>query len=309
MPKVSVIMNCYNSGLHLREALDSVFRQTYSDWEIVFWDNGSTDNSAAIARSYGPRVRYFKAEETTPLGVARNCAIARAEGRLLAFLDCDDLWLPDKLAQQVPLFDANPRLGLTCTDTEVFTASGVLSRLFKKSPPARGMVFRELIERQWISMSSAMIRLSALQSLDEWFDESLNLCEEADVFYRIAKNWELDHVDAPLTRWRVHGTNTTFLRFDQFAEETTYILSKHRRLYPGYDTDYPELVELFSRRAAFQKAVALWRAGDAHNARLLVAPWRKSFKMRLLWWVSWLPGSLFDPLSKLYFYMARFLPH
>ena len=74
--------------------------------------------------------------------------------------------------------------------------------MFESTHPARGMVFRELMTRQWISMSSAMIRKSALDSLGEWFDESLNVCEEADVFYRIAKTWELDHVDDPLARPR-----------------------------------------------------------------------------------------------------------
>ena len=241
MPKVTVIMNCYNSAEHLREAMDSVFRQSWPDWEIVFWDNCSTDDSAAIAQSYGEKVRYFLAEKTVPLGAARNLAIAKAEGSLLAFLDCDDEWLSTKLEKQVMLFDANPRLGLVSTDTEMFSEKGTLSRMFESTHPARGMVFRELMTRQWISMSSAMIRKSALDSLGEWFDESLNVCEEADVFYRIAKTWELDHVDEPLTRWRVHGVNTTFRKFGQFADETLRILDKHRKLYPGYDRDYPDL--------------------------------------------------------------------
>ncbi len=294
-------MNCYNSVTHLREALDSVFSQTYTDWEIVFWDNASTDSSASVARSYGPRVRYFLAKENTPLGAARNLAIAQAEGELLAFLDCDDVWLPEKLARQVPLFDADPQVGLVCTDTEIFNTSGTLSRLFEKSRPVRGMAFRELVGNQWISMSSAMIRMQALQSLGEWFDESLNVCEEADVFYRIAKDWKLDYADAPLTRWRVHDVNTTFNKFNQFADETKRILNKHRQLYPGYEREYPDLVDLLTRRATFQKAVALWREGEGHRARLLVAPYRDTPKVRLFWWASWLPGSLFDPLSRLYF--------
>ena len=75
--------------------------------------------------------------------------------------------------------------------------------------------------------------------LGEWFDESLNVCEEADVFYRIAKTWELDHVDEPLTRWRVHGVNTTFRKFGQFADETLRILDKHRKLYPAMTGTIP----------------------------------------------------------------------
>lgn len=205
------------------------------------------------------------------------------------------------------LFNANPRLGLVSTDTEMFSEKGTLSRMFESTHPARGMVFRELMTRQWISMSSAMIRKSALDSLGEWFDESLNVCEEADVFYRIAKTWELDHVDEPLTRWRVHGVNTTFRKFGQFADETLRILDKHRKLYPGYDRDYPDLVEILTRRAAFQKAVTLWREGNGAEARRLVAPYVASPKLRLFWLASWLPGSLFNPLSQLYFKLPGFL--
>lgn len=307
MPKVTVIMNCYNSAKHLREALDSAFRQTWRDWEIVFWDNCSTDESPAIAQSYGPRVRYFRGEKNVPLGAARNLAIAKAEGELLAFLDCDDEWLPTKLERQVALFEAKPRVGLVSTDTEMFNEKGPLSHMFESSHPARGMVFRELMIRQWISMSSAMIRKAALDGLGEWFDESLNVCEEADVFYRIAKTWELDHVDEPLTRWRVHGVSTTFRKFGQFADETLRILDKHRALYPGYDRDYPDLVDLLSRRAAFQKAVALWREGRGTEARALVKPYAASPKLRLFWLASWLPGSLFDPLSQVYFKLPGFL--
>lgn len=307
MPKVTVIMNCYNSAEHLREAMDSVFRQTWADWEIVFWDNCSTDESPAIAQSYGPKVRYFRGETNVPLGAARNLAIARAEGELLAFLDCDDEWLPTKLERQVALFEANPKVGLACTDTEMFGEKGTLSRMFESARPARGMVFRELMRRQWVSMSSAVIRKAALESLGEWFDESLNVCEEADVFYRIAKTWELDHVDEPLTRWRVHGVNTTFRKFGQFADETLRILDKHRGLYPGYEEEFPDLVALLTRRAAFQKAVALWREGKGKEARALVQPYAESPKVRLFLLASWLPGSLFDPLSQVYFKLPGFL--
>ena len=307
MPKVTVIMNCYNSAEHLREAMDSVFRQTWRDWEIVFWDNCSADDSAAIAQSYRPKVRYFLAEKTVPLGAARNLAIAKAEGELLAFLDCDDEWLPAKLEKQVALFEAKPQVGLVSTDTEMFSDRGTLSSMFESTHPARGRVFRELMTRQWISMSSAMIRKSALDSLGEWFDESLNVCEEADVFYRIAKTWELDHVDEPLTRWRIHGVNTTFRKFGQFADETLRILDKHRKLYPGYDRDYPDLVEILTRRAAFQKAVTLWREGRGAEARELVKNDLASPKLRLFWLASWLPGRLFDPLSQLYFKLPGFL--
>ena len=313
-PAVSVIMNCLNSSRDLREAMDSLMAQTFSDFEVVFWDNCSTDESPAIAQSYGEKVRYFRGESIVPLGEGRNLALAQARGRYLAFLDCDDLWKPTKLERQVALFEANPRVGLVCTDTEIFDGRRVLKRLFAETSPARGMAFAALMERQWISMSSAMVSREALTSLSAdkipsgqginggWFDQSLNVCEEADVFYRIAHDWQLDHVDEPLTLWRVHGGNTTFRKFGQFADETLRILEKHRALYPGYDQEYAGLVELMTRRAGFQKAVALWREGHNSAAREAIRPWRNSgLKYKLFWWASFLPGVFFDLAARLYF--------
>jgi len=96
-PKVSVIMNCYNGEKYLKEAIDSVYAQTYPDWEIVFWNNASTDRSAEIARGYDMRLRYFEEEEKIPLGAARNRALEQTRCNFVAFLDWDDLCMPGKL--------------------------------------------------------------------------------------------------------------------------------------------------------------------------------------------------------------------
>jgi glycosyltransferase involved in cell wall biosynthesis len=298
-------MNCAED---LPAAFAGVQAQTFQDWEIIFWDNASTDASPAIARAFGSKLRYFRAGETALLGAARNLALREARGRYIAFLDCDDVWREEKLEKQVTLFETNPCLGLVCTDTEIFAGVGTLSRIFARTAPARGRVFEELMRRQWISMSSAMLRTQALYSLDHWFDERLSLCEEADLFYRIAHDWELDYVDAPLTRWRVHGANTTFAKFGQFAQETLYILDKHRRMYPGYEEEHGVLAELLTRRAAFQQGVALWRDGRGAEARAAIAPYAgSSAKFRLFHAVSYLPGSLFKLLSRLYFALPGWL--
>lgn len=317
VPSVSIIMNCLNAGKDLADALASVSAQTFQDFEIIFWDNGSTDISEDIARAYGPQLRFFKSEKTVPLGAARNLAIAQSRGEFIAFLDCDDLWRPEKLARQVEVFRNNTAVGLVCTDTEIWDGKRVLSRVFDKSMPARGHVFSELMTRQWISMSSAMLRRKALDGLlrsheeraaCQWFDERLNVCEEADVFYRIAHDWELDFIDEPLTVWRVHGGNTTFRKFGQFADETLLILEKHRVLYPDYDATHPELVDLLTRRAAFQKGLALWKEGKNADARKAISDLRDaSPKFRLFWYATFLPGALFNLLSRLYFALpARF---
>lgn len=305
MPRVSIIMNCLNCADDLPQALASLKAQTFQDFEIIFWDNGSTDASGDIARAYGPDLRYFRGTGTVPLGEARNLAIAQAKGEYIAFLDCDDLWAPAKLEKQVDLLDRDPGVGLVCTDTEIVDGKRVISRVFADAQPARGMVFDQLLTRQWISMSSAVIRAKALYELDsggKWFDENLEVCEEADVFYRIAHDWRLDYVNLPLTVWRVHGGNTTFRKFGKFADETLAILAKHRRLYADYDEKHAETVALLTRRAAFQKAVALWREGQNSLAREHIRPYlRAGIKYKAFWWASFLPGAAFDIMARLYF--------
>ena len=102
-PLVSVIMNCFNGEKYLREAIDSVLAQTYQNWELIFWDNQSTDRSAEIVKSYDdPRIYYFYASQHTLLYEARNYAIEDQNGEFLAFLDVDDWWESDKLSIQLP---------------------------------------------------------------------------------------------------------------------------------------------------------------------------------------------------------------
>ena len=169
----------------------------------------------------------------------------------------------------------------------------------------------ELIAAGWISMSSAVVSMKALNSLSHWFDPAFNVAEEADLFYRIAHDWELDYVDAPLTSWRVHGTNTTFAKFEQFAVETRQILAKLEKLYPGLPEEYPDLIPLLERRAVFQTAVALWRQGKNRAARQEISPHLFSggggVKFLAFWLLSWLPGSAFDALARVYLKLPKFL--
>ena len=111
-PLVSVIINCYNGEKYLREAIDSVMAQTYENWELVFWDNQSTDSTREIVECYNsPKIRYFYAPEHTPLGEARNKALERVEGELVAFLDCDDIWKPAFLEMGVRFLKKNTNCG------------------------------------------------------------------------------------------------------------------------------------------------------------------------------------------------------
>ena len=100
-PLVSIIVNCYNGEKYLQDAINSIYAQSYQNWEIIFWDNNSNDNSAEIAISFDKKLRYYKSQSTTPLGKARTQAVSKAKGEYLAFLDCDDLWHTKKIEKQI----------------------------------------------------------------------------------------------------------------------------------------------------------------------------------------------------------------
>ena len=86
MPEFSIIVNCLNGEQFLKRSLDSIFRQTYEDWEVIFYDNNSSDSSAEIAKSYGSKIKYFRSETTHTLGKARDMAIGLTEGKFLSLI-------------------------------------------------------------------------------------------------------------------------------------------------------------------------------------------------------------------------------
>lgn len=203
-------MNCHNSARFLGEAIESVFQQTHTEWEIIFWDNRSTDASAEIARRYEGKLRYFRGEEFLQLGAARNEAIGRARGEFVALLDCDDVWLPEKLERQVPLLEADPALGMVFSDSFFIDEDGeVLGTAFGRVAPPAGDPFRALLSgRNFIPCLTVLIPRRALEKVGG-FNPTLRYVEDYDLFLRISRSHGIAHVNEPVAKYRLHGTNLT----------------------------------------------------------------------------------------------------
>ncbi|MBI2358464.1 MAG: glycosyltransferase [Deltaproteobacteria bacterium] len=251
-PLVSVLINCRNGAPYLWEAIESVRAQTFTDWEIIFWDNLSTDGSDVIAKAQGPRVRYFCSEVPLPLGAARNEAIEQARGEYIAFLDVDDTWRQDKLERQIPLF-ANPEVGLVYSNCYYMNAQGrAFSDYFSKYEPARGRPLRELIRANFIPMPTVMLRTETLRRCGG-FDPELTIVEEYDLFLRVAREYQIDFVPALLASYRVHSSNAS----RDFRRHYAETLAVYRRCFANGSSDGGVGEDL--RRA--QCAVALMWAG------------------------------------------------
>ena len=211
MPLVSIIMNVRNGAAFLGEALDSVMAQTFTDWELIVWDDCSTDESAKIVGGYchrDHRIRYFLSPDETPLGEARNRAIQQAAGEWLAFLDQDDIWLPRKLESQMALADHNDEVGLIYGRTVLFNSRrGDLrdydyAHEFQLLP--EGNIFAALFrDACFIAMSSAVLRRSAVAAV-RGIPDTIQVVPDYYLYIAIARSYQARAVQRVVSRYRIH---------------------------------------------------------------------------------------------------------
>jgi len=296
---VSIIMNCFNGAEFVNEAIDSILAQTYTKWELIFWDNQSTDNSANIVSAYNDkRIRYFYAKSFTSLGEARNLAIGKARGTLIAFLDCDDLWMTEKLMKQVPLFD-NPKIGIVISDTLFFNKSQKEKQLYKKRKPPEGDVFEELLMRYFISLETAIVRTAAIKELDELFDIRFSAIEEYDLFIRLCYKWELAYVDLILAKWRVHSGSATWVNSELFGKERRLFIEKLLRMIPNFNIKYKTHYNALLRKCDYEDAKEVWKTGNLSAARCLLKPHRfTGLSWLVIYFLTFFPFKMFHLIEK-----------
>lgn len=299
-PLVSIIMNCYNGERYLREAIDSIFVQTYDNWEIIFFDNASTDGSEAIAKGYGEKLRYFRSEQTVSLGAARNAAINNARGELIAFLDTDDRWLPDKLAWQVAVFNESPYVDFIYSNYYVLHAATGRSTLGLLRPQPEGDVFGAFLRHYPVNLQTVMVRSSMLHELDELLDPILEVSEEYDLFMRLLHVSKARYLKQPTAIYRVHDQMSSIRHIDKYPVENGYILGKLRAMVPDLDKQYPNEIAYLEAKIGYWYAAAYMHKGDAVRAREVLKPHMLSSPVFfVLCLATYFPSAVWDVLQRL----------
>lgn len=261
MPKVSVIMNCYNGEKYLREAMSSVFAQTFQDWEIVFWDNTSSDASPQIAQSYDDaRVKYFRSPSLTNLGEARRNAVNVAQGEWVGFLDCDDIWYPEKLAVQMAALEGTDYVFAYAGIREV-TAEGVPMRTVVPKY-ASGDVLESLLTQFDVNMVTPVIRRSFLVDHQINFEPEITASEEYNLFVRLAARGSVLVQKEIFGDYRVYAGSLTDRQISRWATERRMTL---RQL----STEVPSVPHVHAR--AYREAEM---RGDYYEARYLASEGR-----------------------------------
>ena len=235
-PLVSIIMNCFNGEEYLREAVNSIIKQNYENWEIIFWDNQSTDKSAEIFKSYkDKRLKYYYASSHAGiLDEARNYALKKANGDFIAFLDVDDWWLPNKLEKQMPLFD-DLDVGLVYGNTWLFFEKKKKKEIYKKKILPTGMILDELLHDYVIGSATYVIRKKSLDSLEYHFNKHFHIIGDFDLNTRLAAKWKVNCVQDPVATARIHGKNESLLNKNKEIEELK-IWYDEMKIHPIFST-------------------------------------------------------------------------
>lgn len=198
MPRVSVIIPAYNRRDAIRPTLDSVVAQTFADVEIILVDDGSTDNLVEMVRAEYPSVRTFALDRNSGVSAARNHGVAAARGELIAFLDSDDLWSPDKLTLQIEDFDRHHDAVLSFTDITIgATGTAVVYSSLQPFQPKR--VFEQLLEGGPILPSAVIVRKRDLDEVGGFAPE-VTVGEDRDLWLRLAALGTFRFLPLPLVR-------------------------------------------------------------------------------------------------------------
>ena len=180
-PLVSVCIGTYNRELYIREALDSVFAQTYPNIEVIVVDDASTDKTVDIVREYGDRVQLAVRDVNSGLpAVPRNQGLGLAQGKYVAFLDSDDVWFPDKIERQVDQLERHPEYVLSHTFCHVIDESGRIHGVRHEGILAESISFADLVEHCYITLSTVVTRRELLAKHHYAFNKDRDYCARED---------------------------------------------------------------------------------------------------------------------------------
>ncbi len=274
MPKVSVIIPIYNVVSVVAETLKSVLAQTYADFEVLIIDDGSTDNSVAICQEFQDARFRIIHQQNRGLAGARNTGIRHAQGDYLAFLDSDDLWLPEKLERHVRHLDTAPEVGVSFSRSRFIDAQGQSLGIYQM-PKLTDITPGYLFCRNPISNGSCVvIRKAVLTEIqfqdnlygtveDFYFDDSFRQSEDIECWLRITLQtaWKIEGIPEALTLYRVNMGGLSANTLNQYAAWERILLKAQ--------STHPEFVKTWGNKArAYQLRYLARRAASQRSAKM-----------------------------------------
>jgi glycosyltransferase involved in cell wall biosynthesis len=194
-PQVSVILPTYNRAGFLKESIQSILSQTFTDFELIVVDDGSTDHTQGVVQEF-PEIRYVFCPKNQGVSKARNLGIGLARGRYICFLDSDDLWVENKLETQIAWMESQTDCQVCYTD-EIWIRKGVRVNPMNKHRKVTGDIFSDCLPLCVVSPSSVLMRAPLFSEVGI-FDEALAVCEDYDLWLRISMRYPFHLIDQKL---------------------------------------------------------------------------------------------------------------
>lgn len=237
--KVSVIINCLNGENFINKCIKSVLNQTYQNFEIIFWDNKSTDRSLEIIKQIkknNNKIRVFSSKKTIKLYEARNKAIKKAKGSHIAFLDIDDLWAKDKLYNQIK------KIKLDKTKI-IYTNHWIRENNKKKLFTNRKLPYQNLTKQILndypICISTVLLEKNCFNKVG-LFNKRYEIIGDFDFFFRVSQFFNFSVLQRPLATYNIHGKNLSFIKIDLRIKEMNNWLKNQKKTnyYKNNKKDY-----------------------------------------------------------------------
>lgn len=229
-PRVSVVMTTYNAGRYVRDTIDSILSQTFTDFEFIIIDDCSNDDTVLIIESYrDPRIRLIRNLENKGISATRNIGIDAARGDYLAALDHDDLSLPERLARQVAFLDSHPRAVLVGTAAKLLENGRIRNYYTPVTEPH--LLRWTLFTRCPLIHSSICVRVKTLREYGLQYRQEYHYAEDFDLYHRLAEIGDLACLPERLTIYREHGDNASTRHAETMAQHgRSFMLDVYRKL-------------------------------------------------------------------------------
>jgi glycosyltransferase involved in cell wall biosynthesis len=212
-------MNCHNGEKYLSDSLQSIINQKYKNWELIFWDNCSIDNSRVIFKSFSEkRFRYFYSSKYTTLYKARNKAITKAKGQYISFCDTDDMWIDNKLELQIRKFK-NKKIGLVYSNYIIQNDIINKKKVFSKNILPEGDLKNLILKEYKIGILTVILRRYFFTKEKFFFNNNYNIIGDFDLFLRLQRVTKFACVQQPLAIYRIHKNNFSIKNYNLYIAE------------------------------------------------------------------------------------------
>ncbi|MCB8932186.1 MAG: glycosyltransferase [Fimbriimonadaceae bacterium] len=301
MPRISILLTCYNHLAYLPACAEGVRAQTFQDFEVIALDDGSTDGTRDWLAEHAADWSLVFNERNLGTYGTLNVGLAKATGEFVAVLNDDDLWAPGKLAAQLALMDAHPEVGLVHTDGGFINREGKplagspLGFAFPRTET--GNVLADLLYQNKIIASAVLARRACFEALGG-FNEAYFGSGDWEMWLRIAERWDVGFVDEPLTFYRVHGENASH-KLDRIWRDDERLrdwIETRAEVYARRVSDAPRLRKAMAHNAACLGTVRTLNGDPAGGRRAYALSIRREparFKSWLRWIATFLPRAAF----------------